>query len=152
MTPARQTHQKATTNAIAKSGKLGLRGATSFVSSDDDDRVCDGMRSNIFEGNIASAPRYVSSSEATLTAPSHPRMKRQEVGTERFSSRGYFLNFFGVQKSQRESVSVFFDQAEDTLCFEGYQHSAENSGRQTGGVFEWKIVACRWSFTLSASI
>ena len=126
--------------------KLALQGTTIVMSSGDSGvggAVCNGASGKIFEADFASTCPYVLSVGSTEwdrfvnSTPPTPGQKLHEIATRRFPSGGGFSNVFGIPDYQRDAVSAYFDQVEDSLGFDGYHHFVNNGdfSTVTGGVY-----------------
>ncbi len=126
--------------------KLALQGVTVVMSSGDSGvggDTCNGASGKIFEPDFASSCPYILSVGSTewdrfnAATPPVPGQKLKEVATARFPSGGGFSNVFGIPSYQRDAVSAYFDQVEDSLGFSGYHHYVENGNFSTvtGGLY-----------------
>lgn len=120
--------------------KLALQGTTIVMSSGDSGvggTTCNGDSGLIFDPDFASTCPYVLSVGSTEwdrfspSTPPIPGQKLNEVATKRFPSGGGFSNVFGIPSYQRDAVSAYFDQVEDTLPFSSYHHFVANGNFST---------------------
>lgn len=129
--------------------KLALQGTTIVMSSGDSGvgpkgaGNCLGENGDILVPDFAATCPYVLAVGSTewdrfsnTTAPI-PGQKLNEVATKRFPSGGGFSNVFGIPSYQRDAVSTYFDQVEDSLPFKGYHHYVVegNFSSVTGGIY-----------------